>query len=63
MHLYFFQTSSLNIFIFKIVILTIVAFCWAGELEFGGHGLTLGEIAVDHEEEGFGLGELGSVDV
>ncbi|XP_043510939.1 MAGE-like protein 2 [Frieseomelitta varia] len=42
-----------------IVILTIVASCWASELEFGGYGLTLGEIAVDHEEEGFGLGELG----
>ncbi|XP_060813640.1 uncharacterized protein LOC132905915 isoform X2 [Bombus pascuorum] len=43
-----------------IVILTIVSSCCAGELGFGDHGLSLGEIAVGHGEEEIGLDLGGS---
>ncbi|XP_026670131.1 uncharacterized protein LOC113464457 [Ceratina calcarata] len=43
-----------------IVILTTVASCWAGGLEFGGHGLTLGEVSLDHDGGSIGWDESGS---
>lgn len=35
----------------------------AGELELSGHGLTLGEIAVGHEDGDIGLEEIGLLNV
>lgn len=57
--------DSFKIYLLQIVILTIVSSCCAGELGFGNHGLSLGEIAVGHGEEeiGLGLGELGLVNI
>lgn len=57
--------DSFKIYLLQIVILTIVSSCCAGELGFGDHGLSLGEIDVGHGEEeiGLGLGELGLVNI
>lgn len=57
--------DSFKIYLLQIVILTIVSSCCAGELGFGDHGLSLGEIAVGHGEEeiGLDLGELGLVNI
>ncbi|XP_031843525.1 uncharacterized protein LOC116431787 [Nomia melanderi] len=44
-----------------ILILTIAGCCLASELELGGHGLTLGEIALGHDGHDIDLSEIGDV--
>ena len=56
-------TLSVFLSVFKILILTVVASCSAGELGFGGHGLTLGEIDVGHDGDDIGFGDLGLFNV